>query len=684
MESIHASSPGRSAWLEHRDAPDGGFSVRVKRLVLGKPRDIKDPGIFHRISLIAFMAWIGLGADGLSSSSYGPEEAFRALGEHTYLAVALLVATALTIFVISYAYSRIIEHFPYGGGGYVVASRLLGPKYGVVSGSALVVDYVFTISVSIASAADQIFSFLPAGFGKYKLLLVAGGILLLMLLNLRGVKESVTALMPIFLLFIVTHSVLIFGGIGSRLFEAPRILSEVHSGFQTGMGTLGVTGMLALFALAYTRGAGTYTGIEAVSNGIQIMREPKVHTGRRTMIYMAVSLAVTAGGILICYLLYSVVPVDGKTMNAVLLERFAGSWMVGSIPTGKAFVVLALASEAAILLVAAQAGFIDGPRVMANMATDSWLPRRFATLSERLTMQNGVLIISFASILTLMITGGSTSMLVLMYSINVFLTFSLSEGGMVRYWIRNRLKFPDWSKHIVIHIIGLALCLTILTVSVYEKFTLGGWVTLVITSCLILFSLRIKRHYGKVESHMKRLDDILSEIPKYESVQPVTFEPRASTAVLMVKEFGGLGVHSLLTIRRLFPDQFKNVVFVSVVNVDATSLRGKNELSDMIAERQRQLEEYVALAHRLGYGSKYELAEGTDVVEESEKLSVKVAAECPNSIFFTGKLIFEREKWYQPLLHNETAYAIQRRLQFRGLNCMVLPVRVYAGTMAHG
>src|SRR5512135_2100466 len=147
------------------ESPDGdepselspSIGERFKRAILGAPRVIKDPGIFHRISLIAFMAWVGLGADGLSSSSYGPDESFRALGGHTYLALALAAATGFTVFIISYAYSRIIEHFPYGGGVYVVASRLLGRHFGLISGSALLVDYVLTISVSVASGLDQLF-----------------------------------------------------------------------------------------------------------------------------------------------------------------------------------------------------------------------------------------------------------------------------------------------------------------------------------------------------------------------------------------------------------------------------------------------------------------------------------------------------------------------------------------------
>src|SRR3989442_11372851 len=142
---------------------------RFKRALLGGPKDVQDPLLFQHITLAAFLAWVGLGADGLSSSSYGPEEAFKALGEHQYLAVFLAVATALTVLIIAAAYSKIIEHFPFGGGGYVVATRLLGPKWGVISGSALVIDYVLTITTSIASGGDQIFSLLPEHWHHFKM-----------------------------------------------------------------------------------------------------------------------------------------------------------------------------------------------------------------------------------------------------------------------------------------------------------------------------------------------------------------------------------------------------------------------------------------------------------------------------------------------------------------------------------
>src|SRR3954468_8257834 len=177
-------------------------ALRIRRALFGAPRDVKDPHAFHKLSLVALLAWVGLGADGLSSSAYGPDEAFRALrdehgGFHTGLAVFLALATALTVFIISYGYSRIIEQFPSGGGGYVVASKILGPRVGLVSGAALLVDYVLTITISISSGADAIFSFLPS-LAPYKLGFAFAGLALLTVMNLRGVKESVTAIAPIF------------------------------------------------------------------------------------------------------------------------------------------------------------------------------------------------------------------------------------------------------------------------------------------------------------------------------------------------------------------------------------------------------------------------------------------------------------------------------------------------------
>ena len=655
------------------DHPENPSSIisRVRRRLIGAPRDLQDHTIFHKISLIPVLAWIGLGADGLSSSAYGPEEAFRALGEHTYLALFLALATALTVFIISYAYSRIIEHFPTGGGGYIVATHTLGERAGVVSGCALLVDYMLTITVSIASCGDALFSFLPMHLHAYKLSFEVFLIVALIVLNLRGVKESVTVLAPIFMIFILTHIFMLGYGILSHLSDVEPIFHEFRGNLQGGITSLGGLGLFFLFVHAYSLGGGTYTGIEAVSNGLQIMRDPKVQTGKRTMLYMSTSLAFTAGGIFVCYLLLKVRPIEGQTLNAVLAGNLFGRWSFGHW-----LALVTILSEGALLFVAAQAGFIDGPRVMSNMAIDSWFPHRFANLSERLTMHNGVLVMGGAALLLLLYTHGNISTLVVMYSINVFATFSLSELGMSRFFITHRKTERVWKKHLPVHMTGLTLCVTILIVTVTQKFLEGGWVTLVITSVVIGICYLIRWHYTEVTNKIRELDEMLMDIPTSGQKNEEAVDPGKMTAVQLVNGFNGFGVHTLLSIVRSFPNLYKNVIFVSIAVCDSGSFKGPQAVCDLTDSTREALEKYVDLARRLGLPADYRFDIGTDVVESATQLCEKVAEEFPRSTFFTGQLIFQRVRFFQKLLHNETAFAIQRRLQWDGMTTVILPIRV--------
>lgn len=651
-------------------------SSRLRRLLVGKPRDILHPKTYHAISLVAVLAWVGLGADGLSSSAYGPDEAFRALGSHRYLAVALALATTFTVATISLAYSQIIKRFPFGGGGYVVATELLGSNVGVVSGAALLVDYALTISVSIASGGDQVFSVLPASWAPYKLLIEAVVIGLLVIMNIRGVRESVTLLAPIFGLFILTHAILIFGGIGSHFDDIPRVTSEVETGFRDGLGTLGLAGLFAVFLRAFTMGGGTFTGIEAVSNGVMLMREPKVETARRTMLYMAVSLAVTASGLLIVFLLFQVQPEAGKTLNAVVLERFAEGWRPGGLPGGHVFVVVTLVSVAALLFVAAQTGFLDGPRIMSSMSMDDWLPHRFSQLSERLTVQHGVLLMGGAALATLFYARGDITALVTMYSINVFVTFSLSQLAMLRYWTQ-RERREGRGKGLAIHGVAFLLCSGILVGTLLTKFEHGGWVTFAVTSCVVGLCFWVRAHYRKARGSFRRLEEMIPALPSHApEVEPAPPDPKDPTAVLFVSGYGGLGIHVLLTIQKLFVGHFKNFVFASVAVVDAAVTKGIEEVERQQHETEAGLQNYVELARRFGLSAGYRMKVGIDAVDAGEELAKEIAREHPRSIFFMGTLVFKTESWYHRVLHNQTANRLQRRLQFAGLNAMVLPVRV--------
>jgi amino acid transporter len=732
---------------------------RIRNFLVGPPKDPTNKEVFHQLSLVAFLAWVGLGADGLSSSAYGPAEAFKALlekGDHTYLAILLAAAMAFTVFIISYAYSRIIEHFPYGGGGYVVATQLLGPKAGVVSGCALLVDYVLTISVSVASGADALWSVLPDSWANLhmpfthaaintqdvKIIFEVAVIFGLVVINLRGVKESVTSLVPIFMVFVVTHVIFIIWAVAANATHASEIGHSFTTGIASGTSKLGVFGLMLLFARAYSLGGGTYTGIEAVSNGIGIMREPKVQTAKRTMVYMATSLAFTAGGILLCYLLVGARPVlsldlkdgvkvpgltlkDGKvegklvfgfdrteahegktievsylkletpqgvfdfsrddikengidekqTMNAVLAESVAGSWQVGPVPVGKWFVFITLISETFLLFVAAQAGFIDGPRVMANMALDSWFPHRFASLSDRLTTANGVLLMGVSAALALVWVRGSVSALVVMYSINVFLTFSLSELGMCKFWITG--SDPSWKRHLPVHLTGLCLCLTILCVTTSEKFSEGGWLTIIVTSIVIVSCFLVKGHYSAVADRLRLLNkELASGLIPETMPEPLPLIPDKPTAVVLVSSFSGIGIHTCLNIFKYFPGHFKNIVFASAAIIDSGNFKGSRHVSLVQARTEEMLKKYVAFATSQGMPATYTYSVGTEPVEGAEALCQEAAKNYTKCMFFAGQLVFEDERWYHRLLHNNTAYAIQKRLQWDGLPMIILPVRV--------
>lgn len=599
------------------------------------------------------------------------------LEEHRYMVPILVLAMVGTISIISAVYSRIIEHFPNGGGGYVVASKLLGPTAGLLSGCALTVDYVLTITVSIAAGGDALFSVLPPALAGTKFLVELLAIVGLIVLNLRGVKESVIAISPIFFTFVFSHILLLLASFGLHTGDAPRAAVSVVTGFSDGWQALGSWGMFLIFLHAYSMGAGTYTGIEAVSNGVGMLKEPRVEMGKRTMMYMAVSLAALTAGLMFSYLISDIRPVPGQTLNAVLARDAFGGGFLGSTTMGTLMIGLTVLSTTGLLFIAAQTGFIGGPRVMANMAVDHWFPKRFSALSERLTMQNGVLLFGVGAILALFYSKGSTHILVVMYSINVFITFSLSTLAMSKMWWQTRQEHPDWQKKISIHVIGFVLCTSILVIMLYEKFSSGGWLTIAVTCAVALLCLWVRHYYRTVRAKTRQLDEQLKDLPLYgepTEKEPDTTEP---TAVLLVENYGGVGVHSLFAIFQLFAGHFKNVVFVSVGVVDSGNFKGVEGLQELRQHGEDDLTRYVELARRMGIPASYELAVGTEAVETASVLCLKVAKKFPRTVVFGSKLVFQRERWYQRFMHSETAIAIQNRLQWEGLPMAILPVRVF-------
>jgi amino acid transporter len=668
-----AENDSRKEISQDAEAPTLGS--RLRRLVVGKPRDLGDPGLQRHLALIPLLAWVGLGADGLSSSCYGPAEGFKVLlGDgRAYLALVLAAGTAFTVALIAMAYSRIIEDFPSGGGGYVVASKLLGHRTGVVSGCALLVDYMLTITVSIAGAGDAVFSFLPEEWKPMKLAVELALILGLTALNARGVKESVTILAPIFLLFLLTHAVVVFGGVGAHATRIPEIASGFHRDLSHDLSSpaVGLAGVLSAVLYAYSLGGGTYTGIEAVSNGMPMMREPRVRTAHRTMFYMAASLALTAGGLLLCFLLWDVKARPDKTpLNAVLVASLSREWGLGTW-----FLILTMVTEGALLIVAAQAGFLDGPRILANMSLDSWVPNRFGALSERLTTLNGIVLMGGASVLALVYTGGDIGALLVMYSINVFLTFSLSMLGMFVDAVRHRDRTRR-RERLILFGTALVACVTILGVTVVEKFGEGGWITLLATGTVVALCFAVRAHYVGVTRRLRTLYAVLEEPPTDPTAkEPGPPDPKAPTAAVLVSSYGGVGVHTVLTVLNTFPGQFRNLVFLMVGVIDSGSFKGEGSIDHLRKKVEHDLDRYEELARKMGFPAVSRYALGTDTVAEAEKLCLEVAREFPRATFFAGKVIFQRETILQRILHNQTAEAIQRRLHWAGRTMVILPAR---------
>lgn len=646
-----------------------GVFSGFKRFFLGKPLDPLSPSSRKHIALVTLMAWIGLGADPLSSSCYGPEETFLALGAYPHLAIFIVIIMVVTIFIISLGYNQVIELFPSGGGGYKVASRLLHQYAGLVSGSALIVDYMLTIAVSTASGTDALFSFLPPWLAQYKLYVEAGAIIALMVLNLRGMKEAIYVLLPIFMGFVVTHFLLILYGIFAHsrgLMEiGPVVMQDTHQ-LAKEVGWLSVIGLVLH---AYSLGAGTYTGLESVSNNVHRLAEPRVATGKRTMMYMAFSLSFTAGGITLLYLLWHAQPVPGQTLNAVVFGSILGdSW------AGHLMLMLTLALEAGLLFVAANAGFASGPSVLASMAIDGWVPNRFRHLSSRLVVQNGVVLYGLAALAILYITKGKVSTLVILYSINVFITFTMSLLGISIYWARHRAS-KGWVWHLILSIVSCAVTASILCITLFFKFTAGGWMTVVITSSIVLICYLIRRHYLDVAGKLKDLDRLLHQPVPDGVFTPKIIDPTQSTAVIVVNSLS-VGMHTLLSVLRLFPGQFKNFVFISVGEVDVESFSAEYELNAMQKEVEKRLDYFVRFCSDNGYPSEAYSGFATDIVSELKRLTDTVSAQYPAAIFFASQLIFSKDNVIMRFLHNQTPLILQHHLHMKGKELMIMPMKL--------
>jgi amino acid transporter len=649
--------------------------TQLRTWLLGAPLNPSGKEARRSIALAGVFAWAALGANAISSSSYGPEESFRALGEHTELGLYLVLATAATVFIIALAYNQVIELFPTGGGGYRVATRLIGPYAGMASGAALVLDYVLVITISVVAGADAVFSLLPPAYQEHKLATETGLIVLLIALNLRGMNRLFKLLLPIFLGFIVTHALLIIYGLSAQASQLPQLLPAALADTGSLSGRLGWAHVAALLLLAYSQGGATYAGLEAVSNNVNVLAEPRVRNGKITMLYVALSLALIAGGILLLYLLWGAEPDADRTLNAVAFGAIIQS--LGWDPwAAKAALWTVMALEAGLLLVAANTGFLGGPAVLSDMAADSWVPHKFRYMSTRMVTENGILVMGLGALGMLAWTRGSISLLIVLYSISVFLSFAISLFGLCVYWWRDRGAWRTRLARLALSAAGFLVCAAILAMLFREKFAEGGWLAALIIAALIGICLIIRHHYNWARGQVRKVDEIFADQP-FGSVTDAP-KPDASlpTAVFLVGSSRGGGLHALLWVQRMFPGHFRNFIFISARTVDSRSYGGSEDEKIMQMQANVALTYFVNFCNSKGWAAKSYLAFGTDPTNEAVKLAQQVHQEYPNCIFFASKLVFEHENWLIRLLHNEAALAIQRRLHLHGLQMVILPMKI--------
>ena len=646
----------------------------------------KDPmswETWRHAALVAVLAWAGVGADSLSSANYGPEEAYKALHQtgHEPLVLWLALITALTVVIISLAYVQIIRLFPNGGGGYKAATRLVHPYAGLLSGSALVVDYSLTIAISIAAASDAMFNLMPIEWLQYKPFALAGGLGLLLFLNLRGVKESVTVLAPIVFGFLIVHVALIGMGLAARSDDLVERVVEAERHVEHVVADQGLWTLIAVIATAYAAGAGTYTGIEALSENAQYLKPPRAQTGARAMALIALSLAVLAGGIMLLYTVWLPEIVQGRTLNAVvfdatLMRLFPDQELVRQIIIG-----IAMVFAATLLLVAASSGFLGGPAVLAWMAIDKWAPHSFAHLSNRLVAQNGVLTMGTAAGILLLFTGGQVHSLVVLYSINVFLTFSLSITGLVRYNFSNRKGRPPlkWTLDTGISILALLVAGSILVTLFIAKFSQGAWVAVLVALLIAACGYWVRDHYRRFDASMeKSFDDLLIRDPDAAIDIPKPAVIKRPVGIV-TGPHGAAGLHALMHAQRLFRGQFDSVLIISAGEVDAEAYGGHEALERLKQQVGDRCAKIVSWCRDHGMPAKVYTGFSTDAVITLEELCLKAQQDYPNVIFVATRAMTKPHGWASTLLHGGTALNLQRRLHAHDAPLIVLPMRVDIG-----
>ncbi|ACL64389.1 amino acid permease-associated region [Anaeromyxobacter dehalogenans 2CP-1] len=651
---------------------------RLRHAVLGTDPDLSDPRVLDRVTVGVLAAWIAMGGDLLGSCVYGPDVLGRASGGHRGVLVVAGLATLATLAVLALAYTRMVVHFPHGGGGYTAARYAAGERAALVSGVALVLDAGFNVAVSVVTCVEAAAAVLPAGWAAMRLPAALALVALLAIVNLRGVKESVALLAPILLAFVGSHLLVLGAALAQRAGAIPDAVAAVPGDLSRLAADRGAVGALGTVVRAYAMGGAIYTGLEAVSNGVPILREPKVRSARRTMLLLAGVPALLITVILAGYLAYDVRPSPGVPMNAALFER-AAAQLVGGGLAGRLAVAVPLLAEAALLVMAAQTGFVDGPRILGALATDRYLPRRLSRLNGRLAPAAGILVVATVALAATALTGAALEPLIAVFVTSVFVTFSISQWAMLRHALRRRLLHAPWRADAALHALALTLCAVILA-GTAARWRAGAAVTLLLVAAAVALALAIRRRYEAVARAAEAAagqasPPVVPEERQAEVVGAGTLIGRdVPIAVLVLGDRTALARVGLAWLARLTAG-LGGVILAGATLLDAEAVQGEEHLRARERQRRRQLEALAEEVRRSGLPVAIALRRGADALETTASLIADLMRRRPAPSVVVGFRSTPEGAAVDPLLRDDDlSVRLQTRLQREGIPMVVVSV----------
>ena len=479
-------APGHYEATRLASKPPAGFDRLLsiaKGMLLGSPFATSQ-AIHERLT--KFKALAVFSSDAISSSAYATEEILLVLilagsgALHDALPIAGVIGTLLVLVAVSY--QQTIRAYPNGGGAYIVAHENLGRWPGLVAASALLVDYVLTVTVSVAAGVAAVTSAVP-DLHDFRVLIGLVTIVLITLGNLRGVRESGAIFaLPTYFFIVAMGSVVFVGLIKVIAGDAPGSLLHGAPPEETKAATHSLS--LFLILKAFSSGCAALTGIEAISNGVPAFKPPESRNARITLIWMAAILLFLFLGITFLASRFGFVPNDNETLVSEL-----GRKVLGKNVLYYAFQV----ATALVLFLAANTSFADFPRLSAILATDRFMPRQFGFKGDRLAFSNGILLLAGSASVLLIVFGGEVSNLIPLYAVGVFTSFTLSQTGMVVHWLK--LKEPGWKVSLVVNAVGACGTAVVALIIGGTKFASGAWISILMMGILILIFTLIRRHY---------------------------------------------------------------------------------------------------------------------------------------------------------------------------------------------